>query len=78
MAIQTVILGFSFYDLKSLPRLSPFYRDSDKVDHSRRFFVSYIEYKRRSRVQRDLYKGKWIHSFESVRISYACSFEYRI
>lgn len=69
---------FLLRSLKSLPRLSPFYRDSDNVDHSRRFFVSHIEYKRRSRVQRDLYKGKWIHSFESMRISYACTFKYGI
>lgn len=43
---QTVILGFCFYCLELVRRLSRFYRDSDSVDHSRRLFVGRIEFSR--------------------------------
>lgn len=46
MVHAAVILGFCFYCLELVRRLSRFYRDSDSVDHSRRLFVGRIEFSR--------------------------------
>lgn len=78
MVMQTVILGFSFYCLELVRRLSRFYRDSDSVDHSRQLFVGRIEFSRaKGFMQRKMDPFLW-KSIESIGLSYIYTLKYGI